>query len=385
MIQRTLQTTLDHLATKYPVITLTGPRQSGKSTLLKHAFPDYRYISLEDLDMREFATNDPRGFLHSFPNRVILDEAQRVPSLFSYIQTHVDRTDEPGMYLIAGSHNFLLMESVNQSLAGRTAILKLLPFSGREMKEGGVLQDTINKQIYYGAYPRLYDKGLTPDQFYPYYIQTYVERDVRQLKNIGDLSRFTRFIKLCAGRIGQLLNLSSLAVECGISVPTATSWLSVLEASYICYLLRPDWNNFAKRLVKSPKLYFFDTGLACSLLDIKSPDQLDLHFSRGALFENFVINEFIKKAWNEGRETDLRFWRDNQGNEVDLLVYDGDKPLAYEIKSGETFQPSFFKGLTKWAAITGTDINRLHVIYGGPNSLKTSNGQLMTINEIILM
>jgi hypothetical protein len=385
MIQRTLQTTLDHLASKYPVITLTGPRQSGKSTLLKHAFPDYRYISLEDLDMREFATNDPRGFLHSFPNRVILDEAQRVPSLFSYIQTHVDRTDEPGMYLIAGSHNFLLMESVNQSLAGRTAILKLLPFSGREMKEGGVLQDTINKQIYYGAYPRLYDKGLTPDQFYPYYIQTYVERDVRQLKNIGDLSRFTRFIKLCAGRIGQLLNLSSLAVECGISVPTATSWLSVLEASYICYLLRPDWNNFAKRLVKSPKLYFYDTGLACSLLDIKSPDQLDLHFSRGALFENFVINEFIKKAWNEGRETDLRFWRDNQGNEVDLLVYDGDKPLAYEIKSGETFQPSFFKGLTKWAAITGTDINRLHVIYGGPNSLKTSNGQLMTINEIILM
>lgn len=385
MIQRTLQTTLDHLATKYPVITLTGPRQSGKSTLLKHAFPDYRYISLEDLDMREFATNDPRGFLHSFPNRVILDEAQRVPSLFSYIQTHVDRTDEPGMYLIAGSHNFLLMESVNQSLAGRTAILKLLPFSGREMKEGGVLQDTINKQIYYGAYPRLYDKGLTPDQFYPYYIQTYVERDVRQLKNIGDLSRFTRFIKLCAGRIGQLLNLSSLAVECGISVPTATSWLSVLEASYICYLLRPDWNNFAKRLVKSPKLYFYDTGLACSLLDIKSPDQLDLHFSRGALFENFVINEFIKKAWNEGRETDLRFWRDNQGNEVDLLVYDGDKPLAYEIKSGETFQPSFFKGLTKWAAITGTDINRLHVIYGGPNSLKTSNGQLMTINDIILM
>jgi len=384
MIQRTLQTTLDHLATKYPVITLTGPRQSGKSTLLKHAFPDYRYISLEDLDMREFATNDPRGFLHSFPNRVILDEAQRVPSLFSYIQTHVDRTDEPGMYLIAGSHNFLLMESVNQSLAGRTAILKLLPFSGREMKEGGVLQDTINKQIYYGAYPRLYDKGLTPDQFYPYYIQTYVERDVRQLKNIGDLSRFTRFIKLCAGRIGQLLNLSSLAVECGISVPTATSWLSVLEASYICYLLRPDWNNFAKRLVKSPKLYFYDTGLACSLLDIKSPDQLDLHFSRGALFENFVINEFIKKAWNQGQEADLRFWRDSQGNEVDLLVYDGDKPLAYEIKSGETFQPSFFKGLVKWATITGTDIDRLHVIYGGSNSLKTSNGQLMTIDDISL-
>lgn len=384
MIHRSLQTTLGHLASKYPVITLTGPRQSGKSTLLKHSFPDYQYVSLEDLDMREFATNDPRGFLANYPRRVILDEVQRVPSLMSYIQTHVDEVDETGMYLLAGSHNFLLMESVNQSLAGRTAILKILPLSRKEMQNGGVLPATINKQIYYGAYPRLYDKDLQPDEFYPYYIQTYVERDVRALKNIGDLSRFTRFIKLCAGRIGQLLNLSSLAVECGISVPTARSWLSVLEASYICYLLRPDWNNFAKRLVKSPKLYFYDTGLACSLLDIKSPDQLDLHFSRGALFENFVINEFIKKAWNQGQEADLRFWRDSQGNEVDLLVYDGDKPLAYEIKSGETFQPSFFKGLVKWATITGTDIDRLHVIYGGSNSLKTSNGQLMTIDDISL-
>ena len=382
MINRTLQTALEHLVARYPIITLTGPRQSGKSTLLKHAFPEYRYISLEDLDMREFAANDPRGFLNSFPRQVILDEAQRVPSLFSYIQTHVDEADEVGMYLLAGSHNFLLMENVNQSLAGRTAILKLLPFSRREMLDGGILPKTVNEQIYYGAYPRLYDKGLHPDEFYPYYIQTYVERDVRQLKNIGNLSRFTRFIKLCAGRIGQLLNLSSLAVECGISVPTASSWLSVLEASYICYLLRPDWNNFSKRLVKSPKLYFYDTGLACSLLDIKSPEQLDLHFSRGALFENMVINEFVKKAWNKGRETDLRFWRDNQGNEVDLLVYEGDKPLAFEIKSSGTFQPSFFKGLTKWADITGVDTNRLHVIYGGDNGLATSNGQLLTIADI---
>lgn len=382
MIHRTLQSTLNHLATKYPVITLTGPRQSGKSTLLKHAFPDYRYISLEDLDMREFAVNDPRGFLHSFPNHVILDEVQRVPSLFSYIQTHVDKTDEPGMYLLAGSHNFLLMESVNQSLAGRTAILKLLPFSRSEMNDGEVLPDTINKQIYYGAYPRVFDKGLTPVQFYPYYIQTYVERDVRQLKNIGDLSRFTRFIKLCAGRIGQLLNMSSFTVECGVSVPTVTSWLSVLEASYICYLLRPDWNNFAKRLVKSPKLYFYDTGLACSLLDIKSPEQLDLHFSRGALFENLVINEFIKNAWNQGREADLRFWRDNQGNEVDLLVYNTGMPEAYEIKSGETFHPDFFKGLSKWASASGTDTAHLHVIYGGQQNMATSNGQLMTLDEI---
>lgn len=382
MIDRTLQATLKHLVSKYPVITLTGPRQSGKSTLLKHAFPDYQYVSLEDLDMREFAINDPRGFLATYPGHAILDEVQRVPSLMSYIQTHVDKADTTGIYLLAGSHNFLLMESVNQSLAGRTAILKLLPFSRREMQNGKVLPATINEQIFMGGYPRLYDKDLQPDEFYPYYIQTYVERDIRVLKNIGDLSRFTRFIKLCAGRIGQLLNLSSLAVECGISVPTASSWLSVLEASYICYLLKPDWNNFSKRLVKSPKLYFYDTGLACSLLDIRTSEQLNLHFSRGALFENMVISEFVKKAWNSGHETDLRFWRDSQGNEVDLLVYDGGKPMAYEIKSGETFQPSFFKGLTKWAAITGADTDSLHVIYGGASNLTTSNGQLMTIDNI---
>lgn len=382
MIHRTLQATLEHFVAKYPIVTLTGPRQSGKSTLLRYAFPEYRYISLEDLDMREFATNDPHGFLNSFPRQVILDEAQRVPSLFSYLQTHVDKINEPGMFLLAGSHNFLLMEKVNQSLAGRTAILKLLPFSREEMIDASILPASINAQIYQGAYPRLFDQGLQPEEFYPFYIQTYVEKDVRQLKNIGDLSRFTRFIKLCAGRIGQLLNLSSLAVECGVSVPTITSWLSVLEASYICYLLRPDWNNFAKRLVKSPKLYFYDTGLACSLLDIKSPEQLNVHFSRGALFENMVINEYIKKAWNKGQVADLRFWRDNQGNEVDLLVYEGLNPSAYEIKSGETFQPSFFKGISKWASLTGADLDQVHVIYGGSTSLATANGQLMTLNDI---
>ena len=382
MLHRTLQATLEHFAAKYPIVTLTGPRQSGKSTLLKHAFPEYQYISLEDLDMREFAANDPRGFLNSFPHHVILDEVQRVPSLFSYLQTHVDKTNDPGMFLLAGSHNFLLMESVNQSLAGRTAVLKLLPFSREEMKNGDVLPTLVNEQIYCGGYPRLFDKGLRPEEFYPFYIQTYVERDVRQLKNIGDLSRFTRFIKLCAGRIGQLLNLSSLAVECGVSVPTVTSWISVLEASYICYLLRPDWNNFAKRLVKSPKLYFYDTGLACSLLDIKSPEQLNTHYSRGSLFENMVINQFIKKAWNEGENTDLRFWRDSQGNEVDLLVYDGETPSGYEIKSGETFQTSFFNGLNRWAKITNADSDHLHVIYGGSNRLTTANGQLMTIDDV---
>lgn len=369
------------MVTKYPVITLTGPRQSGKSTLLRHAFPNYQYVSLEDLDIREFATTDPRGFLSSYPRRVIIDEAQRVPSLFSYIQTHVDKEDETGIYLLSGSHNFQLMENINQSLAGRTAVLKLLPFSHEEMVDGGILPGSVNEEIYNGAYPRLYDKHIAPDDYYPNYIRTYVERDVRQLKNIGNLSAFVRFIKLCAGRIGQLLNLSSLANESGISVPTASAWLSVLEASYICYLLRPDWNNFSKRLVKSPKLYFYDTGLACSLLDIRSASQVDTHFLRGGLFENMVINRFLKRAWNIGQEPDLRFWRDNLGNEVDLLTYNGTEVDAYEIKSGATFSTDFFSGLTKWAALSQTDTTHLHVVYSGATSLNTSKGHLVSWNS----
>lgn len=381
MIERTLKNKISELAGKYPVVTLTGPRQSGKSTLLKDAFPEYQYISLEDLDLREFAANDPRGFLTTYPRQVIIDEAQRVPSLFSYIQTHVDRLGETGTFLLAGSHNFLLMENVNQSLAGRTAVLKLLPFSHEEMVAGNILPDNIDKEIFYGSYPRLYDKDIAPVDYYPYYIQTYVERDVRQLKNIGNLSLFIRFIKLCAGRIGQLLNLSSLANECGITVPTATSWLSVLEASYICYLLRPDWNNFAKRLVKTPKLYFYDTGLACSLLDIKSAEQVSTHFLRGGLFENMVINMFVKRAWNKGEEADIRFWRDSQGNEVDLLFYSQGTPTAFEIKSGATFSPDFFSGLTKWSKLSGVSSSQLNVIFGGDNNLTTSNGQLWAWNK----
>ena len=365
------------MSSQYPIVTLTGPRQSGKSTLLRNAFPEYTYLSLEDLDFREFANADPRGFLSTYGNKVIIDEVQRVPALFSYLQTHVDKAGETGMFMLAGSQNFQLMESINQSLAGRTAVLRLLPFSRQELLPTGLLPTNINAEIFTGSYPRIYDKNIAPTDYYPYYIQTYVERDVRQLKNIGDLSKFVRFLKLCAGRIGQLLNLSSLANECGISVATASSWVSVLEASYICYLLRPDRNNFSKRLVKTPKLYFYDTGLACSLLDIKSAGQVDTHFLRGGLFENMVINAFIKEEWHHGQEPDLRFWRDSQGNEVDLLVYDGETPRAYEIKSGATFSTDFFKGLSKWATFAGITEDRLNVIYGGETSLNTSKGQLL--------
>lgn len=377
MIERVLKIRLLELAKKYPIVTLTGPRQSGKSTLLKMSFSKYKYVSLEDPDMRLFATEDPRGFLATYPDKTIIDEVQRVPSLFSYIQTQTDKENKEGMYLLAGSHNFLLMENINQSLAGRTAILRLLPFSHYEMKEGNILPPTVDEEIFKGAYPRLYDKDIVPIDYYPFYIQTYVERDVRLMRNIGDLTKFIRFLKLCAGRIGQLLNISSLANECGVSVTTATSWISILEASYICYLLRPDHNNYAKRLVKAPKLYFYDTGLACSLLDIRSADQIATHFLRGGLFENLVINEFIKETYNKGEDTNLSFWRDSTGNEVDLLRISEGKQYAYEIKSGATYSSDFFKGISKWAKLSGATSEDCFAIYNGDKNLKTSQGSVI--------
>lgn len=384
MIERILQFKLPELIKKYPAITLTGPRQSGKSTLLRHTFPDYQYVSLEDPDIRLFAMDDPRGFLATYPDKTIIDEAQRVPALFSYIQTHIDKEGHEGMYLLAGSHNFLLMENIGQSLAGRTAILKLLPFSHAEMKQGGILPKSVNEEIFNGSYPRLYDKDIAPTDYYPHYIQTYVERDVRLMKNIGDLSKFIRFIKLCAGRIGQLLNLSSLANECAIAVSTASAWISVLEASYICYLLKPDYNNYAKRLVKTPKLYFYDTGLACSLLDIRTAEQVSTHYLRGGLFENLVINEFVKTAYNNGEEPDLAFWRDSTGNEIDLLRYVSGKQYAYEIKSGATYSPDYFKGIVKWAKLSGVAPKQCFAIYSGDKNMKTSSGELLKWSDLAI-
>lgn len=381
MIARTLDKKLLEMTTKFPIVSLTGPRQSGKSTLLKVSFPDYQYVSLEDPDMRLFALEDPRGFLATYPDKTIIDEAQRVPELFSYLQTHVDKQGKEGMFLLAGSHNFLLMENINQSLAGRTAVLKLLPFSHNEMKQGNILPASVDEEIFKGAYPRLYDKDIYPTDYYPFYIQTYVERDVRLMKNIGDLSKFIRFIKLCAGRIGQLLNLSSLSNECGIAVSTAQAWISLLEASYIVYLLKPDYNNYAKRLVKSPKLYFYDTGLACSLLDIKDAGQVSTHFLRGGLFENLVINEFIKESYNQGNEPELYFWRDSTGNEVDLLQQVGNKQNAYEIKSGATYSQDYFKGIGKWAKLSGAEPRQCYAIYAGERGMKTSLGEVIPWNN----
>lgn len=381
MIERKLAEKIKYLGGKFPIVTITGPRQSGKSTLLKNLYPDYRYVSLENPDLRRFATEDPNGFIKTYDSHVIIDEAERVPSLFSYLQTHVDDINESGMYFLAGSRNFHLMAAVDQSLAGRTALLKLLPFSRGELHDAGLLSESIDEQIFKGFYPRIYDKDISPTDYYPAYIATYVERDVRVMLNIGDLARFTRFIRLCAGRIGQLLNKSNLATEVGVTIPTIESWLSVLEASYILYRLEPNFNNYNKRIVKTPKLYFYDTGLACNLLGIKSAEQISTHFLRGGLFENMVINQFIKDGFNCGSNPDLTFWRDSSGIEVDLIETSGLEQHGYEIKSGSTFNATFFDGLKKWGALSDTPESLRTVIYTGSESLITSNGNVIPFNS----
>lgn len=382
MITRVLQSKLQYLATKYPFVAVTGPRQAGKSTLAKMAFPDYQKVSLEDLDNRAFAKEDPRGFISTYPDKIILDEVQRVPSLLSYLQTYTDDRHKSGMYILTGSQNMNLMESIDQTLAGRVGLLTLMPFAHKELRKAGWMPESLNEIIFKGCFPRIYDFGMEAEDYYPSYIKTYIQRDVRELKDIGDLTVFTKFVKLCAGRIGQLLNKSSLAVECGVSSPTIDSWLSVLEASCIIHFLRPDYNNFSKRLVKSPKLYFCDTGLACSLLDIRSAAQLTTHYMRGNLFENLVINEFLKADYNQGIEPNLSFWRDNVGHEVDLIATVSDIQHAYEIKSGATYSQDYFKGLEFWANLSGAPSELRTVIYGGETNMQRSNGNLISWSEL---
>ncbi|MCK5132793.1 MAG: ATP-binding protein [Candidatus Sabulitectum sp.] len=379
MIKRKLESKLKDLASKYPVLTLTGPRQSGKTTLVKSAFPGRKYVSLEDLDHRAFAQEDPRGFLRSYP-RAIIDEVQNVPELFSYIQTKVDEDQSTGQYILTGSQNFLLFEKITQSLAGRVAVLKLLPFSYAELTPYNIDKD-YEYFLYNGFYPRVYDKKIPAEDFYPSYVQTYVERDVRMIRNIGNISRFQHFLKLCAARTGQLLNFSALANDCGISHTTASQWISILEASYIVFLLRPHHRNFNKRLVKMPKLYFYDTGLATYLLGIHSIEQLSTHYSKGALFESFAVSEFVKNAYNRGREPHCFFWRDKTGNEIDLLIEDGSCLFPVEIKSGKTVNQNFFKGLKYWRRISDSNESGI-VIYGGDRQQERESFKVITWQSI---
>jgi uncharacterized protein len=367
MIKRIAENELRRLAEEFRAVAVTGPRQSGKTTLVRSVFPEKPYANLENPDIRRFAVEDPRGFLGSFPDGAILDEVQRAPELFSYLQQVLDESAQRGKFILTGSNHFLLQENISQSLAGRLGYLFLLPLSLEEID----FSDS-NKLLFKGAYPELYQNPMDPRRFYANYIRTYVERDVRMMKNISDIYAFERLLRLCAGRVGQLLNMSSLAVEVGVDIKTISAWLALLESSFILFRLQPHHKNFNKRLVKMPKLYFYDTGLAAALMGIESSEQIQFHAMRGALFENLVILEFLKKRWNRGESKNLNFWRNNAGQEVDLLLENGEILLPIEIKSGKTITDDYFKGLLYWQKLAQTESG--YVIYDGELQQKRSNG-----------
>ncbi|RVU86455.1 ATP-binding protein [Leucothrix sargassi] len=370
MISRDLTSTLKRLATSFPVVTVTGPRQSGKTTLVRALFADKPYVTLEDPSERLFAEEDPKGFLARFVDGAIFDEAQRWPDLFSYLQGMVDDDRQVGRFILTGSQQFGLLAGVSQSLAGRAGVLRLLPLSSSEAPN--LSESTLNSVLLKGGYPALHAQTINPQDWFASYIATYVERDVRQLVNIQDLSTFQRFLRLCAGRTGNLLNLNALAGEAGITNKVAQAWMSVLESSDLIYLLPPYHKNFGKRLVKTPKLYFVDTGLACWLLGIRSEDVLALHPLRGALFETWVVGEALKARYNAGEAADLYFWRDNNGVEADLVYEQDGKLQPIEIKSGATVTSDYVKSGQKAAKFAGDEALTPWLVHGGEDNYERS-------------
>lgn len=373
MIHRSLASKLESYLKQYPVVSLTGPRQSGKSTLLKTELPHYAYANLEQPDTLMRAQDDPVGFLDELGTHAVIDEAQRFPELFSYIQVKVDEANEPGMYVLSGSQNFLMMERITQSLAGRVGILKLLPLSYAEIAANSTEPST-DEWMFKGGYPRLYDWSIDASEYYANYIETYLERDVRQLINVGNTLAFRRFIGQCAGRIGQLLNVSDLADAADVTRITAQSWLSALEASYLIFFGRPYHKNIGKRLVKSPKLFFYDTGLACSLLGIKAPEQLATYYQRGLLFENMVVSEYLKFEYARGNNATPFFWRDNHKNEIDLVTESGLSVFAYEIKAAATARPGQFSVIDRLAPKLDIPVEQRYVVYDGDRRLESRHG-----------
>ena len=368
MIPRAATTTLERLAKGFPVVVISGPRQSGKTTLAKSVFSHKTYVSLENPDERAFALEDPKRFLQRFSDGAVLDEVQRCPELLSWLQGLVDERGIMGDFVLTGSAQFDLMAGVTQSLAGRAARVELLPLSASELAAAHQLPEDLNTALFQGGYPALYDRKLTPQDWFANYIATYLERDVRQLITVRDLSQFQTFVKMCAARSGQLLNLTSLGADCGVSSVTAKHWLSVLEASYIVTLLQPHHRNFGKRLVKAPKLYFCDVGLAAWLLGIRDVSTLDTHSARGALFETYVVSELTKQRLNAGQPRDLYFWRDSAGYEVDVLIESAQGLQAIEIKSGSTFASDWPDGLKKWQKFAGDESLQPTLVYGGTQS-----------------
>jgi uncharacterized protein len=362
-INRKQSTILLKRSKQYPVITIVGPRQSGKTTLAKTTFPHKKYISLEDYDNREYAIDDPRGFLAGIREGAVLDEIQRVPQLLSYLQTEVDSNPENGRFILTGSNQFLLMKGISQSLAGRVSLNKLLPLSYAELKTSSHKPESLDQLLYKGGYPRIYDQDLDSRDWLSNYLETYFEKDLKDFIQVSDLHAFRKLLMLLASSCGQLVNLSSIGNSIGVSHNTVKAWIAALEASYLIFLLQPYYNNYQKRIVKSPKVYFYDTGLVSTLLKLREYRQLSNHYIRGALFENWVISEYIKGRLNRGLDADCYFWRDHTGNEVDLLIETADQPFPIEIKSGKTVKRDFFKGLEYFAKTAG--IAHSGLVYGG--------------------
>ncbi len=373
MIQRIAKVKLMDLATKFKAVAVTGARQTGKTTLVKQVFKGKPYVSLENPDTRNFALDDPRGFLQSYPHGAIFDEVQRAPILFSYLQEILDNSKIKGLFILSGSNNFLLQQSISQTLAGRVGYINLLPFSITELIKAKLLPMDDDRLMVKGFYPPIYDQHIPPEDWCPNYIRTYIEKDVRQIKNITDLIVFERFIKLLAGRSGQELNNSALAVETGVDVKTIQSWIGILESSFIIYLLKPHFKNFNKTIVKRPKVYFYDTALVCYLLGIRETSQLITHPLRGSIFESMVVTELIKKRTNAGLPINLYYWRDKTGHEIDIIVDNGRTLLPIEIKSGKTFNTEFFKNIDYWSRLSGSEQSIL--LYAGDQNQKRSSGK----------
>ncbi|MBE0655402.1 MAG: ATP-binding protein [Bacteroidales bacterium] len=374
MIKRTAEERLKKLYDLFKVVAVTGPRQSGKTTLVKYVFPDKSYVSLENPETRQFALEDPRGFLSQFPKGAILDEVQRTPDLFSYLQEIVDAKKDSGQFILTGSNNFLLNENISQSLAGRVAFLNLLPFSYEELNREDPKETPVDENdfILKGFYPPIYDLNIPSNEWLPNYIRSYIERDVRQIKNITSLLVFERFMRLLAGRTGQELNYTSLSVEAGVDVKTIQSWIGILESSYIIFLLKPFYKNYNKTLVKRPKVYFYDTGIVCTLLGITQLSHLENHPQRGALFETMVLSEIVKAQFNTGSKSKLFYWRDKTGREIDLLIDTLTTVMPVEVKAGRTFQKEFLKNIRYWMKLTGEKQAKL--IYSGDEEHKRSEG-----------
>jgi len=384
-IKRDAEVFFSELYAGFPIVAITGPRQSGKTTLARHFAADKPYVSLEDPDQLDFALNDPKGFLNLYPNGAIIDEVQNCPTLFSYLQTIVDNANKCGQFILTGSQQFNMVSKITQSLAGRVGLLHLLPLNYSELKNSNLAPEQLSTVLLNGMYPAVYSRNLRPELWYSNYIQTYIERDARQLINIENLSLFRRFMKLCAGRCGQLLNITALSADCGIAQATVKKWLTILEASYIIFFLQPHFNNFNKRLVKTPKLYFYDSGLCAWLLDIKTNRDMHSHSQRGALFESWSISEILKTQMNQGENPNLFFWRDKTGNEIDLIIDHGDKLTPIEIKSGETINNAFFKGLNKWCELAQERASLPILIYGGATNQTRTHARVLSWQSISLL